>query len=963
MKKNLYSIITTYLRSFSKKISIFYILLPVLFLLLPLTLRSNALSENLFVTLNCKNNICKCQSTENFSIDSVLHYLKYYNNKDTAILACAYHQLAVKHYIYDNLAKAIQNSHKAIKLRTQFDDGWLWKSQLNLANFYNYENQYEESIKYAEMAKDQVGNPKRPKDSLLIFRLLTDGYKEIGENEKAIQYAKKAIYVNAKKEKIRDALFIYTKVLVSTKDSSNLKIAIEYLDSLENIYYNLKDTINLPVIKTQLGKAFYFNQQKNKSVKYYIEALKLFKYDTLNKAILSNNIGSTFTELGKLELAHKYLIQSLNTNKTYYKNDFHYIYATNYENLGDYFAKKNQLDSALTNYQKALNNLTNNFRSNDVFQNPNSKEKDQFIYSNPDMIRVLHLKATAALQFYQQNNKPKYLNLANETYQILINFHNKLQKEISTENSRLFQAKNVLEYLEQALEVAFTKQANSSFDVDAAFRLMEKNKATVLLQSMNEADALQFANLPDSLLEQEKDLKIAITYYERQLNDAIIYEDTITVIKQLENTLLESKEKYHRLIKTLEENYPDYYHLKYQQNESTLAEVQNRLNQNTALLEYFVGSKHIYVLSIQQHQSKLYKFEKPNDWGKRIYDFVGIFKRPDLSSNLHSSTQVKQFSNQAFYFYETLLQQPLAELEESVSHLQIIPDAELNYLPFEVLLYQQPDTTTSTLSFNELPYLIKNKAIGYAYSANLWLDDLETEPLNNPVTYGGYASKHQIDETYDDLPKPREQIKQTAELFKGVSYVAGLATKSAFMEDDNSYQISHFAMHGIVNDTLPLNSHLVFTPNNSKDFKLYASDLYNKKLNTELAVLNACNTGTGQLQKGEGVMSLSRAFTYAGCPSLVMSLWSIPDVSSAKVLDDFFINLKDGLTKDVALQKAKLNFLETSEKAHPVYWAGLVAVGNLEALHFKSDKQLSLIVLATVLFLTGGFLVMKKALS
>jgi len=170
--------------------------------------------------------------------------------------------------------------------------------------------------------------------------------------------------------------------------------------------------------------------------------------------------------------------------------------------------------------------------------------------------------------------------------------------------------------------------------------------------------------------------------------------------------------------------------------------------------------------------------------------------------------------------------------------------------------------------------------------------------LNNPINYGGYASKHHIDESYADLQIPRKQVEETAGLFQGKSYLAEAATKSAFLNDNNTYTISHFAMHGEVNDTLPLNSHLVFTPNDSSSFKLYAADLYNKKLNTQLAILNACNTGTGQLQKGEGVMSLSRAFTYAGCPSLVMSLWSIPDVSSAKVLDDFFINIKNGLTKD-----------------------------------------------------------------
>jgi len=103
-----------------------------------------------------------------------------------------------------------------------------------------------------------------------------------------------------------------------------------------------------------------------------------------------------------------------------------------------------------------------------------------------------------------------------------------------------------------------------------------------------------------------------------------------------------------------------------------------------------------------------------------------------------------------------------------------------------------------------------------------------------------------------------------------------------------------------------------------------------------LSILNACNTGTGELQKGEGVMSLSRAFTYAGCPSLVMSLWQIPEAATAEIIQSFISNLQKGATKDVALQQAKLAYLESQPEriASPAYWAGMVATGNLAALDF-----------------------------
>jgi|GEM_PF-721312 len=961
MKKNLPTIIAAYVFTFLKTISKSYILLSVPFLLLPLiVVSSNSISENLFVELNCENNICKCKSKENFNIDTVLQAIKNYSTENSSLLACAYHQLAVTYFNNENYdyEKAIFYNKNAMKLRELNNDGWLWKSHLNLALCYYSMDNYSRALHYLEKAKDQEGNPKRSVDSIRIFNYLSQSYKEIGEFEKAIQFAKKSVSVNANISQVRGSLVTYSEILIATKDSLNIKKAISCLDSLENTFSNNEDSVSLYTVRNNLGNAYYFSKQFDKAIEKNNQAFELLPY--LNyKAPMLNNIGVNLIEQSKFDESYQNLRKSLKLKKEYFNSEYNYEYAVNYENLGDYYLKLEKKDSGLLHYQKALINLTNNFRNENIYQNPNPKDTTLFIYSNPDMIRVLHLKATAVYQYYHLNKNIKYLNLAKQTYQTLIDFHNKLQQDISTENSRLFQAKNILEYLENALEVAYEKQTLNDFDAEATFRFMEKNKATVLQQAMNEADALQFANLSDSLLEQENDLKITISFYERKLNDAKINEDTLTVINDLENTLFENKENYERLINHLEENYPNYYRLKYQQNKSTLAEVQSQLNEKQALLEYFVGFKHIYVLSIQQNNSKLYQIEKPKDWEKRINDFVGIFKKPKFDIDLQ--TQVKNYVEQANFLYKILLQQPLNDLNESITHLQVISDAELNYIPFDVLFYETIDTTNE-LTFRDLPYLLKSKAIAYAYSAKLWLDNVNSKPLNKPIAYGGYASQHQLKEANIDLPIARKQVQSMAELFKGKPYIANEATKSAFLKDTLAYNILQFAMHGEVNDTLPLNSHLVFTQTDSLN-KLYAADLYNIKLQTDLAVLGACNTGTGKVQKGEGVMSLSRAFTYAGCPSLVMSLWSIPDVSSAKVLEAFFKNLKEGYPKDVALQKAKLNFLETSEKTHPRNWAGLVAVGNLEALDLKSDTPASAIValgvvgvLGVLILLISGFM-------
>jgi len=897
----------------------------ILFLLVAIC--SNA--HDFPVKLDSIDNIyyCDIDTTKLFDINSIVIKLKKNHIVDTALLACVYHQLGFEYLFKADYQNTIKYNKEAIKLCEKFNCGWKWKSQFNLALSYYYTDNYNDQINYSEQALLQVGNPI---DSLLIYRLLAEGYLSIGEIEQAAQYAGKAIKIKGEIDGVRSALITYSQILTESKDIDKIENGINRLDSLDNIFVRYRDSIKIIKVKNILGNAYNHLNNFDKSIQYYKEALKYEDFIP-SKSELINNIATVYTDQGNFSKALHSLNRAYELNKNYFKNDFHYSYAANFENFGDYYVKSDTLDSALLNYQKALINLTDNFRNEDIFQNPNPKDTSLFIYSNPVMIEVLHLKATATYQYYQQSDSIKFLNLAHQTYQTLIDFHNKLQKEISTENSRLFQATNILTYLEQALEVAYKLQEKGGNVAEATFRLIEKNKATVLLQSMNEADALQFANLPDSLLEEEKDLKIAIAINEQRLNEAQQEKETLTLINELENTLFENKEKYRRLIKNLEENYTDYYQLKYQQNLTSLNEIQNRLDENLALLEYFVGDSNIYVLSIQKDKAKLYKKQKPTDWQNNISIFLEALKDEYSDKN-------EQFVSISYNLYQTLLKEPLEDLGDNITRLQIIPDGELNQIPFEVLLTPSEENTDSP-NYGNLPYLIQKYSISYVYSANLLMDNLGKPKLLDAISYGAYASKHEIDEEEEDLYNVREQIKEFRDYFKGVAFLSEEATKARFIKDTNAYKILHFGMHGYVNDTLPLNSNLVFTKTDSLN-KLYASDLYNIKLNTELAVLNACKTGTGQLQKGEGVMSLSRAFTYAGCPSLIMSLSNIFDISSGKVLKGFFKNLEKGNSKDLALQQAKLNFLENNQ--HPSHWAGLVVVGNLGSLDLKSEQPISL---------------------
>lgn len=148
-----------------------------------------------------------------------------------------------------------------------------------------------------------------------------------------------------------------------------------------------------------------------------------------------------------------------------------------------------------------------------------------------------------------------------------------------------------------------------------------------------------------------------------------------------------------------------------------------------------------------------------------------------------------------------------------------------------------------------------------------------------------------------------------------------------------------------------------------EDDFLYAYELYNMRLHTDLAILSAYETGTGTLARGEGILSLGRAFKYAGCPNVAMSLWKVNDQTTGQIMQAFCKNLKEGMEKDEALRQAKLTFLSDPNSrmvAHPHFWAPFVLVGNDEPINAKNSHPYVLLYFLIVPFIIAILWIVRK---
>jgi CHAT domain-containing protein len=150
--------------------------------------------------------------------------------------------------------------------------------------------------------------------------------------------------------------------------------------------------------------------------------------------------------------------------------------------------------------------------------------------------------------------------------------------------------------------------------------------------------------------------------------------------------------------------------------------------------------------------------------------------------------------------------------------------------------------------------------------------------------------------------------------------------------DISKYRIIHVATHGLLNAERPQFTGVVLSlvGNKSQDGFLRTEEVFNLRLGAPLVVLSACETGLGKEKRGEGVMGLTRAFMYAGAPTVGVSLWSVADKSTADLMTDFYRRLlaSGDVTASGALREAQLSMISGKKYSAPFYWAPFVLVGD-----------------------------------
>ncbi|NRB53221.1 MAG: CHAT domain-containing protein [Saprospiraceae bacterium] len=566
--------------------------------------------------------------------------------------------------------------------------------------------------------------------------------------------------------------------------------------------------------------------------------------------------------------------------------------------------------------------------------------------SSLDMAHLLATRAKILLHQFQDSKQLSQLQEAEKQIDESLQLIQLFTEETFKRRDFIEEQLNLTDLALQ-IKLALYEETGKIELLEQGFALSESAKVNTLRLTLRENQGAQKANIPDEILAQEKELKGKLTVYRERLHYLSQQSQTTESQRyQWQDSVFHTGTALQELKEELEREYPAYYRLKYDNQSIRVADIQRELGADEALLEYFVGDEHLFVFLVTPSSTHWQALSGPANWSEDL----ALFRKEVLAGGQKSG--VKEFGQMAYGLYQKVMEPVLAKLPEDIQQLTIVADGLLNLLPFEIL-FTAP--AQKRHAFATAPYLLQSHTLSYAYSATWLWSDRSKRKCKAEKELGAFAANYdayQIQENdtllaavfqdvvrsgYLPLPGAEKEVKDIAAIFEAEPFLKAKATKSQFEEVAAQYQILHLAMHAFIEENAPQFSKLLFTQNTEKeeDGQLSAYELYNYDLQADLVVLSACNTGLGKMKRGEGLMSLSHAFALAGVPSTVMSLWKIPDQTTPALMVRFYQNLKDGLPKNEALRKAKLDYLQGAkldQLAHPYYWAGFMLMGDPKPL-------------------------------
>ncbi len=820
----------------------------------------------------------------------------------------------------------------------------------------------QEALKLAEKTLDLYNKLKMSPGIFDTLCLTSTIYSNTGENQKAIELLNKALKIPTDSDNNLDKSPAYNALGVIYQRLGDNKRALKFLE----MALAIREVIGEPVGKSEvlfnIASIYTYQKEYKKALKYLNEVLQthLDIGDHVAEAFVRNAIGVVYLDQKKYDVALKYLNEALTLHKEIGNRSGE---ANTLFNIGLVYFDRDS-EKALDYFSSAL----------EIWKNINRPSDEVNTLLNIALIKRKNA------ELYQA------LDLAEKGLKIVESLRTEIKVE-ELRSSYFASVQNLYKFYVSLLMQLHKTEPTKGYDVKALLA-SESSRARTLLEFIKQGKIDIRKNVDTKLLKREADLRHKFNEKsntllkirnnseqdDRSKNQIIILQREIDEItRQLEEVELDIKN-----------NSPAYAALT-QPKTVTLEEIQKQaLDEDTILLEYFLGQTHSYVWLITANSITSYELAKEEDINsvaEKLYDSLS-------SGSFFRSIREKQKAKKEYIEYATklsnLILSPISNKLDK-KRLVIVPDGILHSIPFSVLADPKMQSHIS-INYNSFSPLILNYDVVNEPSASVLAslrqkqqksnfnskeiiffadpvfgkDDERLKKIVSNKKSNNLASANIPKNSSYDYEPILEKAKENGVIRSGnslprLSFTASEATNIAKLfpteqsqlcigfsanlekiinKDLTQYKFIHFATHGLVDRKDPKLTALVLSlvdeQGNERPGFLTLNEIFNLNLSAEMVTLSACQTGLGKEIPGEGLIGMTRGFIYAGAKRIVVSLWNVNDKSTAELMIRFYKQMLDN--KDFhpaeALRAAQLSIMKEPQWQLPYYWAAFQIQGE-----------------------------------
>ncbi len=782
-----------------------------------------------------------------------------------------------------------------VKNHSSLADSMLFQPYLYIGSAYYATNDFDSAVYFFKKSEDILDQYPALSERERLFNKTGSMYFETGNYVQSKIYFEKALALLDTTNAVNTYLLVNYKnnIASAMRKLRNYDEALGIYQSL--LSYGIETNGLLHNIgDTYLGKGDY-----KKAIQY-------LRSTTYSTQIKYNDLGFAYLNLQQFDSAAYFLEKALDLSRDSGKS---ISKGVSLSHLGRLKLMEGKTQEALEYYQRSIIQLDPDFNEKDIGKNP---VDFRGIHSMFNLFEALVGKANAFYAHGGYQNNDRQLELALSTLQSAFTLADRAFENSAIDEARFFLNDKVQpaykQYVEWALQLYH--YSNDQRWMRQAIIMAEKSKALVLRSSLQQLPLSNIRGIPAELIRQEKNLKTRITRLSLGLNSI---SDSIT-LRTTQQELLDAQIDLAKIHAQLDQQ-PAYAALM-STTPIDLENIQKQfLEEDQAILSFYFTQTDLITFVLTKKGLGYRTHPLSTDLLEHVQTMVDLIRKPVGDREAVGTMQRN--------LYDELIS-PALDLLYGKRRLIIIPHNELGYLPMELLVGQSRK------------YFFEQFATSYNYSLSFLKKEIPASNHNQLIAFAPFASTHSPINSLDAIPASKDEVSA----LNGEILIDSFATKQRFIQQAPKMEVVHLATHALANDSLPAQSYIAFYPYQQKDtaFKLYEPEIFNLDLrSSKLIILSACETGKGKLVHGEGMLSLSRAFSYAGCPSIITSLWKADDQATAYLSKRLHHYLSKGLPKDIALQKARMDYLHDKDIPNqfkqPHYWSHLVLVGDSSPLN------------------------------